>query len=253
MKKTHGAITGKGSPLKKYQDVVVGSPSLWRLVYFEWCQMLAPLPGAFGMLLRRVFWPRMFAACGKGTTFGCNVVLRHPWRIRLGERVVVSEQCIIDGRSEDKPWTITLGDDVILSNQVILSCKDGSIAIGAQTGINAQTIIQSTNDCPVTIGRDVIIGQRCFVVGGGSYNIGRLDLPIREQGIRRDGGVVIGDDVWLGGNVTVLGGVRIGDGSVAAAGAVVTRSIASREVCMGMPAKVVRTRGQGEPETGGEA
>lgn len=246
MEKTREAISGKGSALGKYQKVIIGSGSWRKLLYFEWCQLVGSLPGALGMALRKMFWPRLFGSCGKGVLFGGNIVLRHPLRIHLGNNVVISEQCILDGRSDTKDATIVLGDDVMLSNQVMLSCKEGTIRIEANTGVNAGTIIQSTNDCPVLIGENCIIGQRCFIVGGGSYNIERLDLPIREQGIRQDGGVQLGADVWLGGNVTVLGGVVMGQGSVAAAGAVVTRPVAERTVCMGVPARPAFVRGQNQ-------
>jgi acetyltransferase-like isoleucine patch superfamily enzyme len=244
MEKTQIEIAGRGSSLGKYQKVIIGSSSVIRLIYYEWCMLLGILPGALGMVLRKTFWPYMFGACGKGVMFGNNIVLRHPSRIHLGNDVVISEQCILDGRSENKMETIVLGDDVILSNQVMISSKEGSIRVGRKTGVNAQTIIQSTNDCPVVIKENCIIGQRCFIVGGGSYNIDRLDIPIREQGIRMDGGVLLEEDVWLGANVSVLGGVTLGRGSVVAAGAVVTRSAGERSICMGVPAKVVRIRGQ---------
>lgn len=246
MEKTHEAITEPGSALAKYQRVIIGSNSIKKLLYYEWCQLLGSLPGALGMVMRKMFWPRLFGSCGKGVLFGGNVVLRHPSRIHLGKNVVISEQCVLDGRSDSKTATIVLGDDVILSNQVMLSCKEGTIHIARNTGVNAGTIIQSTNDCPVFIGENCIIGQRCFLVGGGSYHIDRLDIPIREQGIRQDGGVKLEADVWLGGNVTVLGGVVMGSGSVAAAGAVVSRSVAERTVCMGVPARMVDVRGKGE-------
>ena len=242
MEKTHAAITSNDSPLKKYQAVMVGRSSLATLLYYELCMLLTPVPGALGLLLRKLFWPRMFGSCGKGCAFAANIVIRHPGRIRLGRSVIISEGCILDGRHGSARDSLVLGDNVILSNGVMLSCKNGSITIGDNTGLNAQTIIQSTNDCPVVIGRDCIIGQRCFVIGGGSYNIDRLDIPIRKQGIKNDGGVILEDDVWLGGNVTVLGGVTMGSGSVAAAGAVVTHSVPAYTVNMGVPARTVRAR-----------
>ena len=51
----------------------------------------------------------------------------------------------------------------------------------------------------------------------------------------------IGKNVWLGANVTVLGGVTIGDNVVIAAGAVVTRDVPANTVAAGVPARVVRT------------
>lgn len=241
-KKTQQAITGKGSALTKYQDVIVGNRSLPFLLYYECCVWMGIVPGALGMLLRQVFWPRLFGSCGKKVAFASGVVLRHPKRIHLGDSVVISEGCILDARNQDSERAIVLGDDVILSNNVVLSCKNGNIVIGNCTGVNSGTVIQSTNNCPVSIGDDVIIGQMSFVIGGGSYNIDRLDIPIRQQGIKDDGGVVIENDVWLGANVSILGGVTIGSGSVVAAAAVVTRSVASFSMCKGIPAKVTGSR-----------
>jgi acetyltransferase-like isoleucine patch superfamily enzyme len=242
MEKTHAAITSKGSPLKKYQEVMVGRSSLAALLYYELCILLTPVPGALGLVLRKLLWPRMFGSCGKGCTFAANIVIRHPGRIHLGKSVIISEGCILDGRHGSASNSIVLGDNVILSNGVMLSCKNGTIVIGDNTGLNAQTIVQSTNDCPVIIGKDCVIGQRCFIIGGGNYNIDRVDIPIREQGIKKDRGAILEDDIWLGGNVSVLGGVIMGKGSVAATGSVITRSVSAYSVNMGVPARTVRAR-----------
>jgi acetyltransferase-like isoleucine patch superfamily enzyme len=65
-----------------------------------------------------------------------------------------------------------------------------------------------------------------------------LDQPMRE----RD--VVIGDDVWLGARVFVTSGVTIGNGCVVGAGAVVSRDLPPNSVAVGVPARVVKTRGE---------
>lgn len=244
MKKTHAAVTEGGSAVTRYQDVVVGDRSLRATVYYEWCMWLAWIPGALGLFLRKTFWPRLFGSCGKGVVFAANIILRHPHRIHIGDRVVISEGCILDARNDRVDEVIVLGDNVILSNNVMISCKNGTVKIGARTGINVQTIIQSTNHCPVSIGADVIIGPRCYIVGGGNYNIDRLDIPIWRQEIKNDGGIALEDDVWLGANITVLGGVTMGTGSVAAAGAVVIKSIPTRAICAGVPSKIIKMRGE---------
>jgi galactoside O-acetyltransferase len=243
--KTHAAVTSGGSAMRRYQDVIVGSRSFGRTLYFEWCAWLGPLPGALGLLMRRMFWPRLFGACGRGAAFGTGVLLRHPHRIHLGQRVVLGDGVLLDARTPERERVIELGDDVMVANGVMLQCKGGTLAIGPRTGIGVQTVIQSTSDCPVSVGADCIIGPQCYLVGGGSYHHERVDVPIWRQGIRPDGGCVVEDDVWLGAGVTVLGGVRMGSGSVAAAGAVVTRDVEARQVCAGVPARVVRARGEG--------
>ena len=53
--------------------------------------------------------------------------------------------------------------------------------------------------------------------------------------------VTICDDVWIGGNVTILPGVTIGEGAVIGAGAVVTQDVPARSLAVGAPARVVRT------------
>ena len=57
-----------------------------------------------------------------------------------------------------------------------------------------------------------------------------------------DKSVVIGDRAWLGSNVIVLPGVKIGEGAVCCAGCVVTKDVASFDVVSGIPAKRIRTR-----------
>jgi acetyltransferase-like isoleucine patch superfamily enzyme len=52
--------------------------------------------------------------------------------------------------------------------------------------------------------------------------------------------IIIGDGVWIASRVTVLPGVFIGDGSVVAAGAVVSRDVAPNTMVAGVPARLVR-------------
>ncbi|RJX35236.1 MAG: acyltransferase [Desulfarculus sp.] len=242
--KTHEAATGQGSALRRYQDLILGHRSLGGLLYFELCMLFAHLQGALGLLLRGLFWPRLLGSCGRGAMFGAGVVLRHPRRIHLGPRVVVSEGCILDARNPDSERVLVIGEDVNLANDVMLSCKMGSIQIGPRCGIGARTIVHSAAGNPVQIGADVVIGPQCYIVGGGNYHTERLDVPMASQGIRPDGGVRIADDVWLGAKVSVLGGVSMASGSVAATGAVITKDVPPRAVVAGAPAKVVKTRGQ---------
>ena len=54
--------------------------------------------------------------------------------------------------------------------------------------------------------------------------------------------MVIGNDVWIGANVSILPGVYIGDGAVIAAGAVVTKDVEPYAIVGGVPAKVIRYR-----------
>ena len=61
---------------------------------------------------------------------------------------------------------------------VMISCKNGYVKIVPRTGIGAHTIMHSTNDCPVSIGADVIIGPKYNIVGCGNSNTDRLAIQM---------------------------------------------------------------------------
>jgi acetyltransferase-like isoleucine patch superfamily enzyme len=89
---------------------------------------------------------------------------------------------------------------------------------------------------PVTIGNGIRFGQEVLIlththiVGSRERRAGELlDLP-----------VTIGDGAWIGARVTILPGVRIGEGAVVAAGAVVNRDIEPHTMVGGVPAKLIR-------------
>ena len=247
--KTHAAVTGDRSALARYQDVVVGHRSLLGLAYFELCMWLAFMPGALGLMLRQVFWPRLFRSCGRKVYFGSNVTLMHPGRIAIGDRAVISNGCVLDARSPSSEVAITIGNDVMLSQGVMLSCKNAGIAVGDRVGIGPYTVVQATNDDPVLIDDDAVIAAHCYIAGGGQYRMDQPGVPIARHPMRRTGETRIGAGVWLGAHVNVLGGVSVGRDSVVGAGAVVTRSLPEMAICIGTPARVVRRR----DEPGSEA
>jgi acetyltransferase-like isoleucine patch superfamily enzyme len=241
--KTHAKVTGSGSAWQRYADVMIGRRSFLWAFYFEWCLFLSCIPGALGMLLRKIFWPRLFGSCGKGVQFAYGIILRHPHRIHIGSRVVLSERCILDARTPENERVIMIEEDVMISVGVMLSCKGGSITIGANTGIGPGTVIQSTAGEGIQIGRDNIIAASCFLTGGGNYSIDRLDIPIRLQEKKVMGGLILEENVWVGAKSTLLGGIKVGQGSVIGAGSVVTKSVLPLSVCVGVPARVMRMRG----------
>ena len=74
-----------------------------------------------------------------------------------------------------------------------------------------------------------------------NHNFDKLDVPIKNQGVTKLK-TVIGNDVWIGANVSIMAGVNIGDGCVIAAGAVVTKDIPAHSIVGGVPAKVIKNR-----------
>jgi len=77
----------------------------------------------------------------------------------------------------------------------------------------------------VTIGNDVMIGRDLKIFTKNHRN-DRTDIPMRLQGFTEISPIVIGNDVWIGDNVIISTGCcQIGDGSILAAGAVVTKDV----------------------------
>jgi len=71
----------------------------------------------------------------------------------------------------------------------------------------------------VKIGKDILFASYCYIVGGGNHDFTRTDIPIIQQHSVSRGGITIGDGCWLAAKAVVIDGVKIGEGSIVAAGA----------------------------------
>ena len=74
-----------------------------------------------------------------------------------------------------------------------------------------------------------------------THNIDRTDIPMCDQG-SRVGKVTIGNDVWIGMRSIIMPGVKIGNGAVIGAGAVVTKDVPDYAIVGGVPAKIIKYR-----------
>lgn len=92
------------------------------------------------------------------------------------------------------------------------------------------------DEASVVIGDNVMIGPNCSLV----TIVHSLDASQRNEGVMAARPIVIGDNVWIAANVVILPGVSIGDGAVIGAGSVVTKSIPGNVLAVGNPCKVVR-------------
>lgn len=116
----------------------------------------------------------------------------------------------------------------------------GEVVIGADCAINSGTVIYTGNG--IWIGDAVLIAANCTLAPT-NHEFSDVTKRIRDQGFQPSrGGIVIGDDVWLGANVVVLDGARIGRGCVVAAGSVVRGELDAYSIYAGAPAKRVRSR-----------
>ncbi|MGE0454225.1 MAG: hypothetical protein AB7O37_17060 [Vicinamibacteria bacterium] len=226
------------SALQKYQDLVVGSRSLWRLVLFELVALLSSwVPGAVGLVLRKLLYPSLLGACGRNVSFGQGVVLRHPHKIRIGDDVVIDDLVLLDAKGEHNRG-IEIGNGVFLGRGTILSCKDGDITLADHVNLGFHCEIFSGSS--VSVGRHGLFAAYVYLVGGG-HDFERAEVPVLEQG-RSSRGIALGDNVWLGTGAKVLDGVRIGGNVVVGANAVVNADLPDGVVAAGLPARVIRRR-----------
>jgi acetyltransferase-like isoleucine patch superfamily enzyme len=149
---------------------------------------------------------------------------------------------------------IVIGDNVFISGKISIGFASGhadepEFVVGDRTFIGHR--------CGFNVARSVRVGRHCYIASGVSvvdmdgHPIDaaerRSGKPTPPEGV---GPVVIGDDVWIGFHAVILKGVTVGDRSVVAAGAVVTRDVPPDCVVAGNPARVVKQLAPGA-EAGG--
>ena len=118
---------------------------------------------------------------------------------------------------------------------------------GTYGGLNVLNFDGTTQ---LRIGNYCSIGPEVLFVPSADHYTDRIStFPFRAKCISPDalegigkGDIVVEDDVWIGCRVTVLSGVRIGQGSVVAAGSVVTKDVPPYAIVGGVPARVIKYR-----------
>lgn len=141
--------------------------------------------------------------------------------VRLGRGSKIGRRCIVMSTSQ-------------------LSKRGTGLVVGDYSGIGDYAHIGCTGG--VTIGNDVIAGP--YVTFHSTEHItDDLDATIRSQGFS-EAEVVVEDNVWIGARVTFLAGSRVRSGSVVAAGSVVRGDYPPNSVIGGVPAKVLKRRGE---------
>lgn len=193
------------------------------------------IPFLRGLLLK----PLLFRSSGL-LFIGAGVRLLTPKLLSVGKNVYIGDYCHLNCYSIGGVY---LGDQVTIREfgwmQLTshLENPGSSIYIGSQTYIGPRVILGAAAD--LRIGSKCQIGANVsFVAESHKFASGS---EIFEQGVTRKG-IIMGNDCWIGNNVTILDGVCIGDSVVIGAGSVVNHDIPSHSVAVGVPARVIKTR-----------
>lgn len=100
------------------------------------------------------------------------------------------------------------------------------------------------DEAKVVFGDYVFIGPNC-----GFYTAGHpVNSKLRAKGLEYAKSIIVGNNVWFGGNVVVMPGIRIGDDVIVGAGSVVTKDIPSGVIAVGNPCRVLRNISKKEME-----
>ena len=223
-----------GSGFRAYRQLTAGDVGFFRWLWLELLTCcLGPLPGAVGIVLRRLLYPTLFRKCGGKVVIGRNCVLRSPYRMTLGDGVVIDDGCLLDARGcHDRGMII--GDRVMINRNASLQSKGGDIVIGDGVSVGSDVHIASWSG--VTVGAGSALAGGC-AISAGSYVLEDFDKPLAEREAVTGGPVVIGSDVWIASGAVILDGVEIGDKAVVSAGSVVRNRVKERCVVQGNPAR----------------
>jgi len=230
------------SAFGRYQDLALGSNSLWYLFKFELVMLFTSwVPGALGLVLRKFCYPWILGSVGRNVVFGQSVAIRHGLKISIDDNVIVDDGAVLDAKGGTNSG-IVIGANSIISRNVVLSCKNGDIAIGSGCTVGISTLVHAMEGSDVSIGDQVLIGAFCYFIGSGPYGTESLELPFKKQGMLPQGGIAVADNVWFGSNVQILDGVTLGTGSIVGASTVVNKSVDDYAVVAGIPMKQLKSR-----------
>lgn len=135
--------------------------------------------------------------------------------------------------------SIELAEGAHISEHVIVRAHDNLLTIGRFSQVGPFNVILVGS--PIHIGNHVMTGPH-VVIASGNHDYKQIEKPMRFAGNLTSGPIVIEDNVWIGANVTITDGVRIGHDAVVGANSVVTKDVAPFDIVGGVPARVIGNR-----------
>ena len=138
-----------------------------------------------------------------------------------------------------KGGSVRIGPHCDLRQGAMILCFGGHVSLGRKVSLNPYSIIYGHGG--VNIGNDVRIAAHVVIVAF-NHGFADRDTPIKKQA-NTTKGICIGNDVWIGAGAKILDGTRIADGCVIGANAVLSGNTVPFGIYVGVPAKLVKIRG----------
>ncbi|MBI9063788.1 MAG: acyltransferase [Marinilabiliaceae bacterium] len=143
---------------------------------------------------------------------------------------------------------VVIGDHAMISGALI-SENHGKISLGAYVYLRENSTIGSANS--ITIGDYTSIADYVVILDNNNHPINPMDREIKSSSPKgsdyrkwrhsESAAIVIGRNVWIGSFARICKGVSVGDNSIIAANAVVTKDVPPNSIVAGNPSKVVKT------------
>ena len=198
----------------------------------------------YGIMLIRGFLKTAFCKNISYKVFlGKNVKILKKKNVRIGKNTKIYDNVKIDALSTKG---VTIGDNVTIGKNTDIECTGSlsHIGKGIEIGNNTSFASNCYFGCAggIKIGSNVIAGQN-IRFHSENHNYNDLNTLIKDQGVTNKG-IIIGDNCWIGSGAVLLDGVEIGNGCVIAANAVITKSFPDNTIIGGVPAKMLKKRGE---------
>lgn len=170
----------------------------------------------------RTTWLKQFMShVGRDSIIKTSYVVGHR-HIQIGDRCIIGRRSIlaVHTHSENSTPILRIGNDVEIGDDNNISCVSPLvIADGVLTG------------------RKVMINDTLH----GEITHDQLTQMPKNRPLTSKGPITIGKNVWIGEMAVILGGVTIGEGSIIGAHSVVTKDVRPYSIVAGIPAKVIKT------------
>ena len=173
-------------------------------------------PGRLGNFLRNLYYKYRSKDIFANNRFEIGLRIEYPKNVRISSNSYFGLNC------------------------KIYACEKSIVEIGENVSFNSNVMINARGIGKILIGKNVLIGPN-VVIRSNNHKYENLNIPIIEQGMT-NGEIIIENNVWISSNCVILPNCRIGEGSIVAAGAVVTKDIEPYTIAGGIPAKKIGVR-----------
>lgn len=204
-------------------------------------------------LLHFIFGPKIFKVSSyfvkfilsiKGIKVGRNFYIQGIPALKcrgLSSNIVIGENVSffgnVDIRNRENGKIIIENGCSFDNDCRLVSANDATLLFKKNCSIGGYNVFNAGDD--IIIGEDTLMSGFCFLQ---SSNHGTSINEIIKNQNHTYGKIIIGNDCWIASNVTIVAGVKIGDGAIVGANAVVTKDLEPNSKNVGIPAKQIGER-----------